>query len=144
MAEMDVKKEPGYSWIDLGKESCLFRAGEVPYTMRHEIIRLLNELANEMNKRGYVPDTRSVMHDVEENEKEQQLFMHSERLAVAFGLLKSIPGTTIRVIKNLRICLDCHNVLKLISEITGREIVVRDANRFHHFEVGKCSCGDFW
>ncbi|CAL9037086.1 pentatricopeptide repeat-containing protein At4g14050, mitochondrial-like [Musa acuminata AAA Group] len=144
MAEMDVKKEPGYSWIDLGKESCLFRAGEVPYTMRHEIIRLLNELANEMNKRGYVPDTRSVMHDVEENEKEQQLFMHSERLAVAFGLLKSIPGTTIRVIKNLRICLDCHNVIKLISEITGREIVVRDANRFHHFEVGKCSCGDFW
>ncbi|RWW56687.1 hypothetical protein BHE74_00036576 [Ensete ventricosum] len=144
MAEMDVKREPGYSWIDLGKESCLFRAGEVPYTMRHEIIRLLNELANEMNKRGYVPDTRSVMHDVEENEKEQQLFMHSERLAVAFGLLKSIPGTTIRVIKNLRICVDCHNVLKFISEITGREIVVRDANRFHHFEVGKCSCGDFW
>ncbi|WOL03685.1 hypothetical protein Cni_G12405 [Canna indica] len=144
MVDMEIKKQPGYSWIDLGKESRLFIAGEVPHSMRQEIIRLLNELTIEMKKRGYVPDTTSVMHNLEEDEKEQQLFLHSERLAVAFGLLKSVPGKTIRVVKNLRVCVDCHNVLKLISGITAREIVVRDANRFHHFEGGKCSCGDFW
>ncbi|KAG6516710.1 pentatricopeptide repeat-containing protein At4g14050, mitochondrial-like [Zingiber officinale] len=144
MDDMEIKKQPGYSWIDLGKESCLFTAGEIPHDMRVEIVQLLDELAIEMRRRGYVPDARSVMHDLEECEKEQQLFLHSERLAVAFGLLKSIPGTTIRIVKNLRVCTDCHTVLKLISAITGRSIVVRDANRFHHFECGKCSCGDFW
>nr|XP_010906170.1 pentatricopeptide repeat-containing protein At4g14050, mitochondrial [Elaeis guineensis] len=144
MANMEIRNEPGYSWVELGKESCLFQAGEVPHNMRNEILGLLEGLVMEMKKRGYVPDTRSVMHDVEEHEKEQQLFLHSERLAVAYGILKSVPGAVIRVVKNIRVCSDCHTVMKLISSIIGKEIVVRDATRFHHFEGGKCSCGDFW
>uniref|UniRef100_A0A0D3HPN3 DYW domain-containing protein n=1 Tax=Oryza barthii TaxID=65489 RepID=A0A0D3HPN3_9ORYZ len=60
------------------------------------------EMVLEMRKRGYVPDTSSVMHDLEESEKEHHLFLHSERLAVAFGLIKSPPGSVIRVVKNLR------------------------------------------
>uniref|UniRef100_A0A0E0J574 DYW domain-containing protein n=1 Tax=Oryza nivara TaxID=4536 RepID=A0A0E0J574_ORYNI len=102
------------------------------------------EMVLEMRKRGYVPDTSSVMHDLEESEKEHHLFLHSERLAVAFGLIKSPPGSVIRVVKNLRVCVDCHTVMKLISEITHRKIVVRDSSRFHHFEGGKCSCSEFW
>ncbi|KAK8959458.1 Pentatricopeptide repeat-containing protein [Platanthera guangdongensis] len=144
MDTMGIKKQAGYSWIDVGRESCLFRAGEVPCHMRANILGLLKELMKEMKKRGYVPDTSSVLHDLEEDEKEIQLFTHSERLAVAFGLLKSASGSAIRVVKNLRVCGDCHTVMKLISSISGREIVVRDANRFHHFEFGRCSCGDFW
>ena len=97
-----------------------------------------------MRKRGYVPDTSSVMHDLEEHEKEQHLFLHSERLAVAFGILKSPPGSVIRVVKNLRVCGDCHTVMKFISEILQRKIIVRDASRFHHFEGGKCFCSEFW
>ncbi|GKA63670.1 probable acyl-activating enzyme 16, chloroplastic [Tanacetum coccineum] len=69
---------------------------------------------------------------------------YAERLAVAYGLLKSVPGSVIRVVKNLRVCGDCHTVLKFISSIVGREIVVRDASRFRHFRDGKCSCSDFW
>jgi hypothetical protein len=97
-----------------------------------------------MRQRGYVPDTSSVMHDLEEHEKEHHLFLHSERLAVAFGILKSPPGSVIRVVKNLQVCGDCHTVMKLMSEIFQRKISVRDASRFHHFEDGKCSCSDFW
>ncbi|XXG82330.1 hypothetical protein AAC387_Pa10g0305 [Persea americana] len=144
MAVMEVRKQPGYSWIDLGKESHTFYAGEVLHPMKDEILGLLEELGVEMKKRGYVPDTNFVMHDLEKHEKEAQLFLHSERLAVALGLLKAVPGMTIRVVKNLRVCGDCHTVLKLVCSIMGREIVVRDANRFHHFNDGKCSCGDFW
>ncbi|CAM6118095.1 unnamed protein product [Calypogeia fissa] len=33
---------------------------------------------------------------------------------------------------------------KFISKVTGREIIARDANRFHHFKDGFCSCGDYW
>lgn len=144
MAVMKFKKEPGYSCIDLGKERQVFYVGETSHPLKDEIFGLLKELDAEMRRRGYVPDTNSVLHDMEQQEKEKQLFWHSERLAVAYGLLKSVPGTVIRIVKNLRVCGDCHIVFKFISSIVKREIVVRDANRFHHFKDGKCSCSDFW
>lgn len=144
MADMDVKKRPGYSSIDIGKERQVFYAGETSHPLKDEIFSLLKEFEAEMRKRGYVPDTSSVLHDMELQEKERQLFWHSERLAVAYGLLMAVPGTVIRIVKNLRVCGDCHTVLKFISSIAKREIVVRDANRYHHFKEGECSCNDFW
>ncbi|XAR62527.1 hypothetical protein NMG60_11017314 [Bertholletia excelsa] len=144
MAGMEFKKEPGYSGIDLGKESQVFYAGETSHPMREEIFGLLKELDAEIRRRGYVPDTSFVLHDMEQHEKERQLFWHSERLAMAYGLLKAVPGTVIRIVKNLRVCGDCHTFLKYISSIVEREIIVRDASRFHHFKDGRCSCGDFW
>lgn len=144
MSTMDVRKNPGYSSIELGKVSEVFYAGEPCHPMKDRIFSLLMEFDEEMRRRGYVPDINLVLHDMEKHEKERQLFWHSERLAVAYGLLKSVPGTAIRVVKNLRICEDCHTVLKYISSIAQREIIVRDATRFHHFKDGICSCSDFW
>ncbi|KAJ8771271.1 hypothetical protein K2173_026448 [Erythroxylum novogranatense] len=144
MADKEVKKEPGYSFIDLLKESQVFHAGETFHPMKDEIFSLLKELDGEMRRRGYVPDTNFILHDMEEQEKERLLFSHSERLALAYGLLKSVPGTVIRIVKNLRVCGDCHTVFKLVSSIVQREIIVRDATRFHHFKEGICSCNDFW
>ncbi|KAG2726397.1 hypothetical protein I3760_01G110500 [Carya illinoinensis] len=144
MMVMEVKKQPGYSCIEFGKETQVFYAGETSHPMKDEIFGFLKELDAEMRKRGYVPDTSSVLHDMEQQEKERQLFWHSERLAVAYGLLKAVSGTVIRVVKNLRICGDCHTVLKFTSTIMKREIVIRDANRYHHFKNGNCSCNDFW
>ncbi|CAK7328391.1 unnamed protein product [Dovyalis caffra] len=144
MTVMEVKKEPGYSSIVLGKESQVFHAGETCHPMKDEMLGLLKELDAEMRKRGYIPDTSFVLHDMEEQEKERQLFWHSERLAVAYGLLKAVPGTCIRIVKNLRVCGDCHTFLKLTSSIMHREIIVRDATRYHHFKDGRCSCSDFW
>ncbi|GJT13330.1 pentatricopeptide repeat-containing protein [Tanacetum coccineum] len=144
MADMDIKKEPGYSCVHLGKESEVFHAGETSHSLKDEISVLLKDLDEEMRRRGYVPDVSFVLRDIGVKDKENQLFWHSERLAVAYGLLKSVPGSVIRVVKNLRVCGDCHTVLKYISSIAGREIIVRDASRFHHFKDGKCSCSDFW
>ncbi|PNT57792.1 hypothetical protein POPTR_001G321700v4 [Populus trichocarpa] len=144
MTDMEVKRKPGYSSIDLGKESQVFHAGETCHPMKDEIFGLLKELDAEMRKRGYIPDTSYVLHDMEEQEKERELFWHSERWAVAYGLLKAVPGTVIRIVKNLRICGDCHTFLKLTSSIVHKEIIVRDATRYHHFKDGRCSCNDFW
>ncbi|XP_022869966.1 pentatricopeptide repeat-containing protein At4g14050, mitochondrial [Olea europaea var. sylvestris] len=144
MLAMEGRKEPGYSCVNLSKENQVFYSGETSHPMKDEIFELLKELDAEMRRRGYVPDTSSVLHDMGQQEKERQLFWHSERLAIAYGLLKSVPGTTIRIVKNLRVCGDCHVVLKFICSIMNREIVVRDANRFHHFKGGVCSCRDFW
>ncbi|GLU04865.1 hypothetical protein SLE2022_219940 [Rubroshorea leprosula] len=68
----------------------------------------------------------------------------SEELAIAFGLLFIPFELPIRIIKNPRVCGDCHNATKYISKITQREILVRDAVRFNLFKDGKCLCGDIW
>ncbi|CAL1404340.1 unnamed protein product [Linum trigynum] len=145
MTSLEVKKEPGYSCISMGKERQVFYAGETcDPNIKGEILNLLNEFDKEMRRRGYVPDTSCVLVDMEEQEKEKQLFWHSERVAVAYGLLRGVPGTVIRIVKNLRVCGDCHDVLKHISSIVRRDIIVRDATRYHHFANGRCSCNDFW
>ncbi|KAK1643808.1 hypothetical protein QYE76_061613 [Lolium multiflorum] len=111
---------------------------------RKEAYEKVRELHEEIRAIGYVPDTRFVLHDIDEGAKERALMYHSERLAIAFGLVSTPHGTPLRVMKNLRICGDCHNAVKLIAKVTGREIVVRDNKRFHHFKDGACSCGDYW
>ena len=97
-----------------------------------------------MKDSGYVPDTRYVLHDIDQEAKEQALLYHSERLAIAYGLISTPARTPLRIIKNLRVCGDCHNAIKIMSKIVGRELIVRDNKRFHHFKDGKCSCGDYW
>ncbi|CAD5314865.1 unnamed protein product [Arabidopsis thaliana] len=104
----------------------------------------LKSLGKEVRDAGYVPETKYVLHDIDEEAKEKALMHHSERLAIAFGIINTPPGTTIRVMKNLRICGDCHNFIKILSSIEDREIIVRDNKRFHHFRDGNCSCGDYW
>ncbi|CAF1993825.1 unnamed protein product [Brassica napus] len=69
---------------------------------------------------GYVPDYRSALHDVEDEQKEAILWYHSERLAIAFALVNTVEGNAVTVMKNLRVCEDCHAVIKLISRVVGQ------------------------
>ncbi|XP_068653981.1 pentatricopeptide repeat-containing protein At3g57430, chloroplastic [Aristolochia californica] len=144
MKEMGVRKEPGCSWIEMGDEVHKFTAGDGSHAQSARLHGFLEELSERMKKEGYVPDTSCVLHNVGEEEKEYLLCGHSERLAIAFGILNSPPGSTIRVAKNLRVCNDCHVATKYISKIIGREIIVRDVRRFHRFKDGECSCRDYW
>ncbi|KAJ6316448.1 hypothetical protein OIU78_019688 [Salix suchowensis] len=126
------------------KCGCLEDSMKALSDLSEEIDLYLKELMEEMKSRGYVPDTATIFHDTDSEEKENSLVNHSEKLAIAFGLMNIPPGLPIRVMKNLRICSDCHVAIKLISDIKNREIIVRDTSRFHHFKHGKCSCGDYW
>eukprot|EP01018_Ginkgo_biloba_P013574 Gb_33693 [translate_table: standard] len=144
MKERRVKKKPGCSWIEVNKLVNTFLVGDRSHPQTKEIYAKLDELSRQMKAAGYVANTKVIMHDVEEEQKEQILCYHSEKLAIAFGLINTSNGTTIRIIKNLRVCDNCHSAAKFISNIVKREIVVRDANRFHHFKDGRCSCGDYW
>ncbi|CAN1837397.1 Pentatricopeptide repeat-containing protein At3g56550 [Linum perenne] len=69
---------------------------------------------------------------------------HSEKLAIAYGLANSPEGTSLRIVKNLRVCRDCHSFTKFVSKAFNRSIIVRDRVRFHHFKDGVCSCRDYW
>ncbi|XP_059067511.1 pentatricopeptide repeat-containing protein At2g22070 [Cryptomeria japonica] len=144
IADRGIKKLPGCSWIEVHKIVHVFCAGGRSHPQTQEIHAKLEELSWKMKEAGYFLDSRNVLNDVVEEEKELFLRHHSEKLAIAFGLLNMSVETTIRVVKNLRVCVDCHTEIKFISRLVAREIVVRDANRFHHFKQGQCSCGDYW
>ncbi|KAH9301841.1 hypothetical protein KI387_013424 [Taxus chinensis] len=139
-----VKKKPGWSCIEVNKHVHTFIAGDRAHPQADEIYAKIEELRWKMEEVGYVPNMKLVLHDVEEEQNEQLLCYHSEKLAIAFGLLRTSSEMPIRVVKDLRVCGDCHAASKLISKIVGREIVLRDTNQFHHFKDGFCSCGDYW
>ncbi|KAK3124195.1 hypothetical protein QOZ80_7BG0583170 [Eleusine coracana subsp. coracana] len=139
-----MMKEPGCSSIEIGRQVFEFVAGDMSHPRTDEIYAKLEEINGLVKEHGHVPQMELVLHDLDEATKEKALAVHSEKLAVSFGLISTPPGATIKIVKNLRACSDCHAVLKLVSKITGRKIVFRDRNRFHHFVDGACTCGDYW
>ncbi|RWR85382.1 Pentatricopeptide repeat [Cinnamomum micranthum f. kanehirae] len=144
MKEVGIKKGPGYSWINIKNQVHVFQAKDTSHNRNTEIQAMLAKLRRQMKAAGYVPDTNFALFDLEEEEKETEVFSHSEKLALAFGLICIPEGIPIRITKNLRVCGDCHSAFKFISQIVCREIIVRDNNRFHHFKDNQCSCRDYW
>ncbi|KMZ76222.1 Pentatricopeptide repeat-containing protein [Zostera marina] len=144
MVEKRVQKIPGCSSIEVDNVVHEFIAGDTSHPLFYQINSFLDEICMELRELGYEPDIKSVLHDIEHEEKENSVKYHSEKIAVAFGLMSIGGGKPIIVVKNLRVCYDCHEVLKLLAKLFGREIIVRDRNRFHHFRQGVCSCNDYW
>ncbi|KAJ4958618.1 hypothetical protein NE237_025729 [Protea cynaroides] len=144
MREKGLSKDLGYSMIEVNGKLQAFRVGDKSHPRSKEIFLELERLERRLKEAGFSPDRDSVLHDLNYEEIEYSLCNHSERLAIAYGLISTPPGMTLRITKNLRACVNCHLATKLISKIVNREIVVRDANRFHHFKDGFCSCGDYW
>ncbi|XP_024991692.1 pentatricopeptide repeat-containing protein At2g22070 [Cynara cardunculus var. scolymus] len=139
-----VKKDQGFSWVQIRNQVHVFGAEDSVHPEREEIYLMMAEIWKEIKKLGFVPKTEAVLHDLDEEVKEQILMHHSEKLAIAFALMKTPKNSALRIMKNLRVCKDCHSAIKFISKLVGREIVVRDATRFHHFKDGACSCRDYW
>ncbi|CAA2951295.1 pentatricopeptide repeat-containing protein At4g14850 [Olea europaea var. sylvestris] len=144
MKDVGIKKGAGYSWISVKNSVHVFQAKDTSHHRNSEIQTMLIELKTKMKAAGYVPDTSFALYDLEDEEKESEVWYHSEKIALAFGLIALPPRVPIRITKNIRVCVDCHSALKFISGIVGREIVVRDNNRFHCFKDNRCSCGDYW
>lgn len=144
MGRRGMKKPAASSRIEIDGEIHEFEAGDGRHPEAEKIYMKLEEIEERLREEGHRPRTSEVLLDVDEEEKAFQLRHHSEKLAVAFGLISSRPGEKIVVFKNLRSCEDCHEAMKVISRTYGREIVIRDRVRFHRFCRGTCSCGDFW
>ncbi|XP_062103294.1 pentatricopeptide repeat-containing protein At2g25580-like [Humulus lupulus] len=115
--EKEKKKDP--SLLEVRSQVHEYRAGDTSHPENDKIYAKLRGLREQMKEAGYIPETRFVLHDIDQESKEDALLAHSERLAVAYGLLSSSARSPIRVIKNLRVCGDCHNALKIISKIVG-------------------------
>ncbi|EOA12984.1 hypothetical protein CARUB_v10025969mg [Capsella rubella] len=144
MKEMRLKKNPAMSWVEVDRETHTFMAGDLfLHPNSKEILETLEDLIRMAKDLGYVEDKSCVFQDMEETAKERALHQHSEKLAIAFSVWRNVGGN-IRILKNLRVCVDCHSWIKIVSRVINREIICRDSKRFHHFRDGSCSCGDYW
>ncbi|XVE72654.1 hypothetical protein DITRI_Ditri11bG0055700 [Diplodiscus trichospermus] len=136
MKEVGIQKEPGCSSIEVNNEIHEFLLGDLRHPQKERIYEKLEELNQILREAGHIPATEVVLHDIEDLEKEQALAIHSEKLAICYGLISTKPCTTIRVVKNLRVCDDCHSMIKLIAKVTRRKIV----QGYSESSVGKDAC----
>jgi pentatricopeptide repeat protein len=144
MKNSGIRKRPGCSWVQGKKGTTTFYVADKTHPQSKQIYEILRGLTQRIKVLGYVPETSFALHDVDDEEKVDLLFEHSEKLALAYGILISAPGAPIRITKNLRVCGDCHNAITYISMIIDHEIILRDSSRFHHFKKGSCSCSGYW
>ncbi|KAJ0251893.1 Pentatricopeptide repeat-containing protein [Hirschfeldia incana] len=119
-------------------------AGDISFPENREYYMALKSLMEHMMELGHVPESKLALHDVDKESKDENLFNHMEKFAFVSSFLNSPARSPVRVLKNLRVCIDCHNALKLMSKVVGRVLISRDVKRFHHMEDGVCSCRDYW
>ncbi|KAH7655120.1 HCP-like protein [Dioscorea alata] len=144
MKSKGLEKVRGRSSIEINGLVHEFYVGDKSHPRTVEIYQMLADIHCRLRLAGYVPNTNLVLFDIAEEDKENVVAHHSEKLAIAFGMISLNPKAAIRVVKNLRVCLDCHTVAKLISKLYKREIILRDRHVFHYFRDGSCSCKDYW
>lgn len=142
MNEMGISKERGCSRIELNNEVHEFQMADRKHKQADLIYEKLDEVVQKLKLAGYMPQTNCVLVDLDEEEKKELVLRHSEKLALCYALMNE--GSHICIIKNLRICEDCHAFMKLASKVYAREIIIRDRTRFHHYRDGSCSCKDYW
>ncbi|CAI8607658.1 unnamed protein product [Vicia faba] len=144
MIDLAMKSPPVWSWTQVNQSIHVFSTYGKPHPEEGEIYFELYRLISEIRNLGYVADLNCVCQNTDDNEKEKVLLSHTEKLAMVYGVMKTKGGSPIRVVKNTRICSDCHTVAKYISLARNCEILLRDYGRFHHFKDGKCACNDCW
>ncbi|KAK7344837.1 hypothetical protein VNO77_14980 [Canavalia gladiata] len=145
MRDSGIKKEPGCSSIEVNGVVHEFLVGDYSHPLSQKIYSKLDEISEKLKSIGYKPGMSNFWQlGEEDNLMEQSLNLHSEKLAIAFGLVSTASSQPIRIVKNIRICGDCHTFAKLVSQLYDRDILLRDRYRFHHFRGGKCSCMDYW
>ncbi|XP_008797883.1 putative pentatricopeptide repeat-containing protein At5g40405 [Phoenix dactylifera] len=144
MSNRGTNKVAGWSLIEAHGSVHKFVAGDREHKDSSEVYMTLEMIGRRLGEAGYMPDVSSVLHDIGDEEKVHAITEHSERLAIAFGMMVVDADLPIRIVKNLRVCGDCHEFSKMVTKVFGREIVMRDGSRFHHFKEGNCSCLDYW
>lgn len=145
MKDKGIQTTPGCSTIELNGKLHEFVVDDISHPRKDEIYDMLDEIGKQLKIAGYVVEVSSELHKLDDDEEKGfRLSYHSEKLALAFGVLSTPPNTKIRVAKNLRICVDCHNFAKFLCGVYNREVIIRDRTRFHHFCNGHCSCNDYW
>ncbi|RZC64287.1 hypothetical protein C5167_007982 [Papaver somniferum] len=145
MKDKKIGSLQDWSSISIKDKVYSFKPDDKSNNQSVEMYRLLDDLVERAKSLGYVSERSLDAVDEDGNDEGilSSTIHHSEKLAVAFGLLSTCQGSSIRVIKSISMYRDSHSLIKHISAMTGREIILRDSKRLHQFNDGQCSCGDF-
>ncbi|CAM4958738.1 unnamed protein product [Rotaria socialis] len=146
LAKFGAKKKVGLSWTVVFGQLYEFRAHDQSHPRSSEIYVEMEKISKELIEHGHQYDSSWITRPLDHDETIASVLCgHSEKLAIAWNFVANPNTSRIQVTKNLRVCGDCHRATKLIAAIRQCEIVVRDANRIHHFYTnGKCSCNDYF
>ncbi|EFJ09334.1 hypothetical protein SELMODRAFT_130235 [Selaginella moellendorffii] len=143
IAKMRRYKQRQSSFIEIHGKVYRFLEGHSRknHTMSRKLERFLERMRLRMTSVGYIfkASSEGLIRGKVEAERH-----HSERLAVAFGVIKLPRDAMMRICSKHRMCADCHAVIKYVSMLFQRKISVRDGSRAHLFEDGLCSCRDYW
>lgn len=142
--QKEKKKSLEFNLVGVKTKTHKYKAGDTSHPNHEKFYCHLQRLKQHMIGVGYVAETESVVHDVNTEAKKESLLIYSERLYLVEVLLTSPVCARVLIYKNIHVCADCHKALKIISKVVGREIIARDANRFHYAKNEVCSCGDYW
>ncbi|CAF0725107.1 unnamed protein product [Adineta steineri] len=146
LQKLDAKKKIGLSWTVINGQISQFRAHDQSHPRSNEIYAEVKKISKELLQHGHQYDSSWITRPLNQDETiESVLCGHSERLAIAWNFLENPNVKRIQVTNNRRVCGDCHRAIKLIAAIRKCEIIIRDANRIHHFHTdGQCSCNDYF
>ncbi|KAK8354147.1 hypothetical protein V6Z11_A05G200700 [Gossypium hirsutum] len=138
--ESTLRRSLGHSWIEVRNKVHTFVTGDQSKPSSNLLHSWVQNITREVN----IDDHHGGVF-IEEEEKEEIGGIHSEKLAIAFALISSPSSPqSIRIVKNTRMCRNCHLTAKYVSLRFGCEIYLSDTKFFHHFKNGRCSCGDYW
>ncbi|EFH54623.1 pentatricopeptide repeat-containing protein [Arabidopsis lyrata subsp. lyrata] len=136
MKSRNINKEPGCSWVEEKGKVHSFMSEDRRHPRMVEIYSKVDEMMLLIKEAGYLADMSFALHDLDKEGKELGLAYHSEKLAVAFGLLVVPSGAPIRIIKNLRVCGDCHSAMKLLVTFALEE-------KLGKFCISVCNSGSY-
>ncbi|XP_047325876.1 pentatricopeptide repeat-containing protein At1g31920 [Impatiens glandulifera] len=144
IVEMGLSRNLGKCTVEMKRRVYAFVSQDRSHSDSSRIYEMIHQMEWQLRFERYCPDLSQVLFDVDDEEKRQLLSGHSQKLAIAFALLNNSGSRVIRIVRNVRMCGDCHAYTKLVSMIYEKEIVVKDRNVFHRFRDGRCSCRDYW
>lgn len=93
MKSQGIAKQVGISWIEIQGEIHSFKILDKEHPMQEKIYKEWKVLKQELLENGHCFDLAFVLHQEEKIAKEDILCTHSEKLALAFGLI-STPAHT--------------------------------------------------
>jgi pentatricopeptide repeat protein len=144
MQELGLRPITAFSWVEMKNKVYKFTVSDRLNQSSKEMYEFLENLSLKMERDGIERDVSNVVHDFSKREKISGLCGHTEKLALAFVMIKFGSVKNVRIGKNLRVCRDCHEVFKYVSLVYNMELVLKDPNRYHRFVGGRCTCNDFW
>lgn len=137
------KKPERCWWIDASKTIQLFSVGCNSRPESESVHTKLNDMIHKLQLEGYSPTLQWASQVILDDEKENMLCGHTEKLGMTVAFMNS-PEVHLCVTKNMHVCGDCHLATLLISKMEKHKIEVADANCIHIFEAGVCICESYW